>query len=199
MDNLELACLYTGYGYQVRIVEYGATPSTEDHDIAVNYNMAASMEWAYQEIRKIQTAARCGKPITKPRWPVIIMRTPKGWTGPKKSAGNPIEGSWRAHQVPLPSVVKSEDEFKLLVEWLESYHPKELFDTEVKSDQTHTREAISKASGIIHESALRIIPKDMSRRMGMVEETYRGFKPLNTPDWKDFGTEQGEEMSNMKA
>lgn len=199
MDNLELACLYTGYGYQVRIVEYGATPSTDDHDIAVNYDMAASMEWAYKEIKKIQTAARSGKPITKPRWPVIIMRTPKGWTGPKQSGGNAIEGSWRAHQVPLPGAVKSEDEFKLLIEWLESYHPKELFDTGVTSRETHTREAISKASGIIHESALRIIPKDMSRRMGMVEETYCGFKPLKTPNWKEFAIEQGTEMSNMKA
>lgn len=168
MDNLELACLYTGYGYQVRIVEYGAAPSTHDHDVAINYDMAASMEWAYQEIRKIQTAARSGKPITKPRWPVIIMRTPKGWSGPVKSEGNAIEGSWRAHQVPLPAAVKSEDEFKLLVEWLESYHPKELFNTQIDSSRAETKETHSKASGVIKDSALRIIPSQ-TRRMGLVD------------------------------
>lgn len=120
MDDIEIACLYTGYGYQVRIVEYGAAPSTHDHDIAVNYDMAASMEWALSEIKKIQTAARSGKPITKPRWPMIVMRTPKGWSGPVKSEGNAIEGSWRAHQVPLPLAVSNDDEFALLVKWLES-------------------------------------------------------------------------------
>ena len=101
MLTRQLACLYTGYGYQVRIVEYGALPENGDEhepDLAVNYNMAASLEWAYDEIRKIQGAARSGKPIVKPRWPLIIMRTPKGWSGPKQSMGNAIEGSWRAHQ-----------------------------------------------------------------------------------------------------
>jgi xylulose-5-phosphate/fructose-6-phosphate phosphoketolase len=101
-DGEQLACLFTGYGYQCRIVEYGKSNSDEDHDVAVNYDMAASMEWAYEEIKKVQTAARSGKPIVKPRWPMIVMRTPKGWSGPVKSAGNPIEGSWRAHQGTSP-------------------------------------------------------------------------------------------------
>jgi xylulose-5-phosphate/fructose-6-phosphate phosphoketolase len=199
MDNLEIACLYTGYGYQVRIVEYGATPSTEEHDVAINYDMAASMEWALQEIRKIQHAARSGNPIVKPRWPIIIMRTPKGWSGPVKSGENPIEGSWRAHQVPLPNAVSNEKEFDLLIKWLESYHPKELFDTEVDSSHPGSRDAVFKAASFIKDSALRIIPRDTSKRMGMVEETFRGFKPLKTPEWKDFGHEQGKEVSNMKA
>lgn len=104
-DRPQLACLFTGYGYQVRVVEYGAlskTGSDDEHNISINYDMAASMEWALEEIRKIQLAARSGKPITKPRWPMIVMRTPKGWSGPVHSAGNPIEGSWRAHQGTLP-------------------------------------------------------------------------------------------------
>lgn len=199
MDNLEVACLYTGYGYQVRIVEYGAAPSTHDHDVAINYDMAASMEWALGEIKKIQTAARSGKPITKPRWPVIIMRTPKGWSGPVKSEGNAIEGSWRAHQVPLPAAVSSDDEFDLLVKWLDSYSPKELFNTSVDANHPQSRDIGNKAASFISESALRIIPKDTNRRMGMVEETYRGFKPLNTPDWREYLHEQGKEISNMKA
>ncbi|KAG8785734.1 hypothetical protein FRC12_017231 [Ceratobasidium sp. 428] len=81
MDDIELVCLYTGYGYQVQFVEYGdLARSHEEHkqkELALNANMAASMEWAYSEIRKIQKAARSGKPIVKPRWPLVIMRTPK--------------------------------------------------------------------------------------------------------------------------
>lgn len=98
MDDIELACLFAGYGYQVRIVEYGADHSSPERDEAVNYDMAASMEWCLSEIRKIQQAARSGKPMTKPRWPMIVMRTPKGWTGPRALHGNVIEGNWRAHQ-----------------------------------------------------------------------------------------------------
>jgi xylulose-5-phosphate/fructose-6-phosphate phosphoketolase len=98
MDDIELACLFAGYGYQVRIVEYGADHSDHERDIAVNYDMAVSMEWCLSEIRKIQQAARGGKPIVKPRWPMIVMRTPKGWTGPRALNGNVIEGNWRAHQ-----------------------------------------------------------------------------------------------------
>nr|WRH23617.1 phosphoketolase [Naematelia aurantialba] len=199
MDDLELACLYTGYGYQVRIVEYGKNSSDHDHDIVVNYDMAVSMEWAYQEIRKIQQAARSGKPITKPRWPMIVMRTPKGWSGPVTSGGNPIEGSWRAHQVPLPAATKSPEEFDLLIKWLESYHPKELFNTDVTSSSSGAHTPSNKASGVINDVALRIIPHDQLRRMGMVDATYRGFIPLKVPDWKDFSHPVDEEISNMKA
>ncbi|WVR07520.1 hypothetical protein IAU60_004562 [Kwoniella sp. DSM 27419] len=173
MDDLEIACLFTGYGYQVRIVEYVGASSDHEHDVAINYDMAVSMEWAYKEIRKIQTAARSGKPITKPRWPLIIMRTPKGWTGPRKSA------------VPLPAAAKDDKEFELLEQWLKSYGPDELFHTE--------------AAGIIDEVALRIIPQDQQKRMGMVDATYRGFQPLDTPDWKDFTHKLDEPVSNMKA
>ncbi|KAK6910444.1 hypothetical protein I203_104476 [Kwoniella mangroviensis CBS 8507] len=166
-------------------VKYEGATSDHEHDTAINYDMATSMEWAYQEIKKIQTAARSGKPITKPRWPLIVMRTPKGWTGPRKSAGNPIEGSWRAHQVPLPKAAADDKEFGLLEQWLKSYGPQELFHTD--------------ASGIIDDVALRIIPKDQQRRMGMVDATYRGFQPLQAPDWKDFTHKLDEPVSNMKA
>ena len=199
MDDLELACLYTGYGYQVRIVEYGVANSDEDHDVAVNYNMAASMSWALAEIKKIQGAARSGKPITKPRWPMIILRTPKGWSGPKKLFGNPIENSWRAHQVPLPNAVNDDEEFNLLQKWLESYHPKELFNIEVDSTKGSTREVSPKASSLISDIALRIIPQETWRRMGMNRDTFAGFEPLNAPDFMEFTQKQGEVISNMKA
>jgi xylulose-5-phosphate/fructose-6-phosphate phosphoketolase len=202
MDNLELACLFTGYGYQVRIVEYGALAeggSDDEHNININYDMAASMEWALEEIKKIQSAARSGKPITKPRWPMIVMRTPKGWSGPVHSAGNAIEGSWRAHQVPLPAAATDEGEFGLLTKWLESYNPKHLFNTDVKNSSTQAHAMGATADGVIDNKALRIIPKDQKRRMGMVDETYRGFIPLETPNWKDFSHPADKSVSNMKA
>lgn len=126
MDDLELAALFAGYGYQPRIVEYGkvsdAVPdgtTSHEYDVAVNYDMAASMRWALSEIRKIQEAARSGKPLTKPRWPIILMRTPKGWTGPVEVSGHKVEGSWRAHQgelangaeVSLQSAFKTNSQF----------------------------------------------------------------------------------------
>lgn len=92
MDDKEMVSLFTGYGYQVRFVE-----DLED----IDRDMATSMQWALDEIQKIQKAARTGNPIFKPRWPVLIMRTPKGWSGPKKVDGEFVEGSFHAHQVPL--------------------------------------------------------------------------------------------------
>lgn len=81
MDDNELACLYTGYGYQVRFVEYGDLAQSEEEATqklqGLNLNMAATFDWAYAEIRKIQEAARSGNPMVKPRWPMIILRTPK--------------------------------------------------------------------------------------------------------------------------
>jgi xylulose-5-phosphate/fructose-6-phosphate phosphoketolase len=81
MDDLELSALYTGYGYQVRFVEFGPVregkAKLEEAFEALNKDMAVSMEWAYAEIRKIQKAARSGKPLVKPRWPLLILRTPK--------------------------------------------------------------------------------------------------------------------------
>lgn len=86
MDDLELLALYTGYGYQVRFVEYGELPKSaeeiEQKTLTLNKNMAVSMEWALSEIRKIQGAARKDQPLTKPRWPLIIMRTPKVYQVP---------------------------------------------------------------------------------------------------------------------
>lgn len=188
-DDLEIATLFTGYGYQPRIVEYGRVGDkewdgvvTHEHDVAVNYDMAASIRWALGEIRKIQQAARSGKPITKPRWPVIIMRTPKGWTGPKEVGGHKLEGSWRAHQVPLPKAKTDRGEFDQLQQWLKSYRPDELFH-----DDKH----------LIDEKVLRSIPK--RGQMGQNKATYDGFTALDAPDWRGFTHEKNSEVSNMKA
>ncbi|EIW68187.1 hypothetical protein TREMEDRAFT_69240 [Tremella mesenterica DSM 1558] len=200
MDDLELACLDTGYGYQVRIVEYGAIPhgSDHEHDVAVNYDMAVSMQWALDEIKRIQNASRSGNPIVKPRWPMIIMRTPKGWTGPRIKT-HPIEGSWRAHQVPLADPLNDKQEFDSLVQWLKSYHPEILFHSEVDSSHSKAHVPEQKADGIIDVKATRIIPKNLKRRMGSVDITYRGITDLKTPEWKTFETKPGETISNLKA
>ncbi|MEQ8975329.1 MAG: phosphoketolase family protein [Coleofasciculus sp. C1-SOL-03] len=118
MSDQELLHLFTGYGYQVRIVE--------DEDL--DADMYASMDWAYQEISRIQQAARSGNRLSKPRWPLIILRSPKGWTGIKEADGVPIEGNFRSHQVPLKGVKSNPEHLELLENWFRSYHPEELFD-----------------------------------------------------------------------
>lgn len=199
MDDLELVALFTGYGYQPRIVDYGSAQSDPERDVRVNVDMAVSMDWALGEIRKIQAAAREGRPITKPRWPVILLRTPKGWTGPKKLGDNVIEGNWRSHQVPLPAAGKDDEQFGLLKDWLESYRIEELINTSFGSDKSGAHDASSAAEGLIGDSALRIVPRAIERRMGMIPESYKGYTPLDLGDWKTFGQRAEEEYSAMKA
>ena len=116
---------------------------------------------------------------------MLVLRTPKGWHGPAKSGGNPIEGSWRAHQgihpqckvsrnslislVPLPEAATNSEEFDILINWLESYHPRDLFNTDFDSSQPQAHDSGNMAAGIINEKALRIIPKNQQRRMGLVD------------------------------
>ncbi len=118
MSDEELLALFTGYGYQVIFVE------GDDLDAS----LYGAMDWAYHEIRRIQQAARSGQPIEKPRWPVILMRSPKGMSGVKEMDGEPIEGSYRSHQVPIPDPKTNPEHLRLLEGWLRSYHIEELFD-----------------------------------------------------------------------
>ncbi|KAJ7284572.1 phosphoketolase [Mycena rebaudengoi] len=174
MDNKEMTALFTGYGYQVRIVE-----ELENLD----NDLAASMEWALAEIKKIQTAARSGKPIVKPRWPVLILRTPKGLGGPKEYNGELIEGSFHAHQVPLPGAKTSAGELAALQAWLKSYRPEELFT----------------ADGVPVPEVLSIIPQVAEKKLGQKAESYKAFKPIAVPEWTQFCVKQGEQESCMKA
>ncbi|KAF1983075.1 putative phosphoketolase [Aulographum hederae CBS 113979] len=173
MDDKELVSLFSGYGYQTRFVE-----DLDDIDA----DMGASMDWAIQEIRKIQKAARDGKPIRKPRWPVLILRTPKGWSGPKKVDGEFIEGSFHAHQVPLQKAKSDPNHLKDLQTWLKSYGPENLFK-----------------DGSPVESVLKIVPKEESKRTGQVKASYDPYTPLNVPDWQQFGVDKGSETSCMQA
>ena len=147
MDDRDMAALFTGYGYQPRMVD-----DLDDIDGDLN----VSMEWALSEIRRIQKAARSGQPIVKPRWPVLIMRTPKGWSGPKKVHGEFVEGSYRAHQVPLPAAKKDAGDLADLQAWLKSYKPEEPF----------------KDNGDVIDEIKSIIPKEESKRLGQRKEVY---------------------------
>src|SRR6185437_10836686 len=90
--------------------------------------MAETLDTIYAEIRRIQKHAREKKDATRPRWPMLILRTPKGWTGPKTVDGIKIEGTFRAHQVPLTEVRTNPEHLELLETWMRSYKPEELFD-----------------------------------------------------------------------
>ena len=117
----ELEALFVGYGYTPYFVE-GSDPA------AMHRQMAATLERAIGEIRAAQKAARDSNNPVRPRWPMIVLRSPKGWTGPKEINGHKVEGSWRSHQVPFADVRENPKSLRLLEEWLRSYRPEELFD-----------------------------------------------------------------------
>jgi xylulose-5-phosphate/fructose-6-phosphate phosphoketolase len=117
----ELTSLFTGYGYKPYFVE-GRDPDP------MHQLMTATLEAALTEIHSIQKDARANGFHTRPRWPMIILRTPKGWTGPKFVDGKPVEDSFRSHQVPLADLATHPDRLKMLEEWMKSYKAEELFD-----------------------------------------------------------------------
>jgi xylulose-5-phosphate/fructose-6-phosphate phosphoketolase len=117
----ELEALLTGYGYHVYVVE-------GDDPMRVHEEMASTLDAITAEIREIQRRARRGGDRERPRWPALVLRTPKGWTGPKYVDGQLVEGTWRAHQVPMAEVRTNADHLRLLEDWMRSYRPAELFD-----------------------------------------------------------------------
>jgi len=117
----ELEKLFQGYGWKPYFVE-------GDDPLQMHQKMASTMEQCIEEIRLHQQNARTSGQAHRIIWPMIILRTPKGWTGPKEVNGNKVEGSWRAHQVPMSDVRNNPEQLKLLEQWLRSYRPQELFD-----------------------------------------------------------------------
>ncbi|MBB4519293.1 phosphoketolase family protein [Paraburkholderia fungorum] len=117
----ELEALLIGYGHKPYFVE-GDDPDT------MHQQMAATLEQCVGEIRAIQQHARESNDAARPRWPMIVLRSPKGWTGPKEVDGHQVEGSWRAHQVPVLDPVTNNKSLKLVENWLRSYEPESLFD-----------------------------------------------------------------------
>jgi xylulose-5-phosphate/fructose-6-phosphate phosphoketolase len=155
---------------------YGWTPhSVEGDDPAVMHQkMAAAVETCVQAIRAIQEQARSSNKPDRPRWPMIVLRSPKGWTGPKKVDGHRVEGFWRAHQVPVTDVQKNPEHLKIVETWLKSYKPDELFD---------------KSGTLIPE--LRELPPTGTRRMSANPHANGGTirKALLCPDFRTFGVE----------
>jgi xylulose-5-phosphate/fructose-6-phosphate phosphoketolase len=122
----ELVALLEGYGHRPILVTGGF--DGED-PAAVHQRFAAALDEALDEIGAIQRRAReDGAEPSRPAWPMIVLRTPKGWTGPKEVDGLPVEGTWRSHQVPMTDVRDNPDHLRLLEDWLRSYRPEELFD-----------------------------------------------------------------------
>ncbi len=117
----ELDALFRGYGWTPHFVE-------GDDPRVMHRQMADTIERCVLDIRRIQAAARRRGDARRARWPMIVLRSPKGWTGPKKVDGHVVEGYWRAHQVPLADVRNDPAKLKLLEKWLRSYRPQELFD-----------------------------------------------------------------------
>jgi xylulose-5-phosphate/fructose-6-phosphate phosphoketolase len=161
--------LFRGYGYTPLIVE-GDDPKS------VHQDLAAALDDALTQIKDVQRAARKGKrkPLPRPRWPMIILKTPKGWTGPKEVDGVPVEGTWRAHQVPLAEVRTNKDHLKALESWMRSYKPKELFDEH----------------GRPRREVTAVAPTG-ERRMGANPHANGGLllRDLMLPDFRDYAVE----------
>ncbi len=165
----ELEALFVGYGYKPYFVE-GSDP------MQMHQKMADTLERILQEIRAIQRAARQSRDESRPRWPMIVLRTPKGWTGPKDLDGHKIEGFWRSHQVPFADVRDNPAHLKVLEEWMRSYRPEELFD----------------ASGKIVPELKALTPRG-TRRMSANPHANGGLlrKELKLPDFRGYAVPVG--------
>jgi xylulose-5-phosphate/fructose-6-phosphate phosphoketolase len=160
----DLAAIYSGRGYKPHFVE------GDDPDV-VHQLLAGTLDDCYAEIRAIQSAARKNGFEKQPAWPMIVLRTPKGWTCPKEVDGLPIEGTFRAHQVPLTTVRENPEHLKILEAWMRSYEPERLFDT----------------NGTFIEELAALAPRGQ-RRMGASPHVNGGrlLTALDLPDFSDY-------------
>jgi xylulose-5-phosphate/fructose-6-phosphate phosphoketolase len=164
ISHRELEALFIGYGWTPYFVE-GSDP------LSMHQAMAATLEKAVLDIRGYQKKARESGKAFRPLWPMIILRSPKGWTGPRKVDGHYLEGYWRAHQIPLPDVASSPDHLKLLEEWMKSYTPEKYFTEDGK---------------LIPE--LKAVAPVGNKRMSANPVANGGLvkKPLLMPDFRDY-------------
>jgi xylulose-5-phosphate/fructose-6-phosphate phosphoketolase len=163
----ELDQLFRGYGYHPYVVE-GDQPG------AVHQAMAATLETIVNEIRDIQDKARRENKAGRPRWPMLILKTPKGWTCPKQVDGTPIEGTFRAHQVPLSDPRENPQHLRMLEQWMKSYRPEELFDE----------------CGRFRRDLAELAPQG-ERRMGANPHTNGGLvmRELRMPDFREYAVD----------
>lgn len=167
IERDELEQLFRGYGWAPYFVE-GDDPE-EMHQL-----MASKMDEVVTEIKRIQTNARDNDDTTRPRWPMIILRSPKGWTGPKTIDGHQVENNFRAHQVPLAVDAAHPDNVKVLEDWLRSYRPEELFDE----------------NGHVIPEIQNLIP-NREHRMGANDHANGGalLRELHLPDFRDYAVD----------
>jgi xylulose-5-phosphate/fructose-6-phosphate phosphoketolase len=172
----ELTSLLNGYGYQVHLVE-GDDPKL------VHQQLAATMDTVIKEIHAIQRRARKEGAVIRPLWPAIVLKTPKGWTGPKVVDGLPVEGTWRAHQVPIDAARTNPGHLALLEQWLRSYRAEELFD----------------ADGTLIPELAALAPEG-ERRMSASPHANGGelLRDLDLPDFRDYAVpvaKPGDQLS----
>jgi xylulose-5-phosphate/fructose-6-phosphate phosphoketolase len=167
MSDGELVHLFAGYGYDPYFVE-GREPDV------MHQLMAGTLDTVIAEIRSIQHKARLQGVTERPVWPMIILRTPKGWTGPRVVDGKPVEDTWRAHQVPLAELAAKPEHLRLLEEWMKSYRAEELFDR----------------GGKLIPSLAELAPKG-ERRMGANPRANGGLllKDLVMPDFREYAVQ----------
>ena len=160
----EVRKLLEGHGYEVHFVEGDDPP-------VVHQAFAATLDRCHAEIRVIQREAREGGFCGRPRWPAIVLRTPKGWTGPSESHGLPVEGTFRSHQVPLPGARSDPDQLAMLEAWMRGYRPEELFDE----------------TGRLVPELTDLAPSD-EHRMGANPHANGGrvLSELDVPDFRDY-------------
>ena len=166
----ELLALFDGYGWAPRIV-------AGDEPEQVHQELAAALDAALDEIAAIQEAARERGERGRPRWPLLVLRTPKGWTGPHEVDGKQVEGTWRSHQVPVTAARDDPDHLRLLEKWLRSYRPEELFDDE---------------GALVPE--LKALAPHGERRMGANPRANGGvvLRDLRLPDFRGYAVEVPE-------
>jgi xylulose-5-phosphate/fructose-6-phosphate phosphoketolase len=167
ISHQELESLFVGYGYKPYFVE------GDDYDL-MHQTMAATLDQCIQEIYALQFRAREDGDTTRPLYPMIVLRSPKGWTGPKALDGHSIEGSWRSHQVPLKEVKHRPEQLQMLEDWLKSYRPDELFD----------------ADGKLRSEFRSLAPQGV-KRMGSNRHANGGLlrKALRLPDFRQYGVD----------
>ena len=167
ISHEEAEMFFKGCGWEPRFVE-------GDDPMVMHQKMAAALDWAVREIQRIQEYARSTGDVTRPRWPMIVLRSPKGWTGPKEVDGKPLEGCWRAHQVPIAVHDGAPGRVQELEQWLKSYRPEELFDE----------------NGTLIPELQALAPKG-NRRMGANPPANGGLllRDLRTPDFRDYAVD----------
>ena len=167
----ELVSLFEGYGHRPLVVTGGFDGEPAEH---VHERFAAALDEALDEIEQIQRRAREGEDAGRPRWPMIVLRTPKGWTGPREIDGVPVEDSWRSHQVPMTDVRDDPAHLRVLEDWLRSYRPEELFD----------------ANGVPTPDLAALAPTG-ERRMSANPHANGGLllRDLVLPDFRDYAVD----------